>query len=43
VNNPRIMGEHTNPKAYNYITWGTILAVIALAVVAVVSTVAPLG
>jgi NRAMP (natural resistance-associated macrophage protein)-like metal ion transporter len=43
VNNPRIMGEHTNPRAYNYITWGTILAVIVLAVVAVVSTVAPLG
>jgi Mn2+/Fe2+ NRAMP family transporter len=43
VNDPRIMGEHTNPRVYNYITWGTILAIIVLAVVAVVSTVAPLG
>ncbi len=43
VNNPKIMGEYTNPSMYNYITWGTVLAIIALSVIAVVSTVVPLG
>jgi Mn2+/Fe2+ NRAMP family transporter len=43
VNNKKIMGEYTNPTAYNYITWATVLAIISFAVAMVVTTVAPLG
>jgi Mn2+/Fe2+ NRAMP family transporter len=30
VNNKRIMGEYTNSKGYNYISWGTIGVLIVL-------------
>lgn len=43
VNNENIMGEHTNPRAYNYITWATVAAVIALSVAMLVTLVHPLG
>lgn len=41
VNNKKLMGEYTNPKAYNYIAWGTILAVVALSTVMLVTAAAP--
>lgn len=43
VNNKKIMGEHTNPRLYNLITWATVVAVIVLSAVLVVTMVAPLG
>jgi Mn2+/Fe2+ NRAMP family transporter len=43
VNNKRIMGEYTNPKSYNYVTWATILVLIVLTTVMVVTTVIPIG
>jgi Mn2+/Fe2+ NRAMP family transporter len=43
VNNKKIMGEYTNPKAYNYITWATVLVIIVLASIMVVTTVMPIG
>jgi NRAMP (natural resistance-associated macrophage protein)-like metal ion transporter len=43
VNNRKIMGEHTNPKAYNYITWATVLVIIALTGTLVVTTLVPIG
>lgn len=43
VNNKRLMGEYVNSKAYNYISWGTIITIIVLTVVLIVSTVAPVS
>ncbi|MDP2167118.1 MAG: Nramp family divalent metal transporter [Thermodesulfovibrionales bacterium] len=43
VNNRRLMGDYVNPKSYNYITWGTVVVIIALSAVIVVSTVMKLG
>jgi Mn2+/Fe2+ NRAMP family transporter len=43
VNNKKLMGEFTNPKSYNYITWATVLVVIAFTTVMVVTTVMPTG
>lgn len=40
VNNRAIMGEHINPKSYNYISWGTVVVLIALTAVFLVMTVA---
>jgi NRAMP (natural resistance-associated macrophage protein)-like metal ion transporter len=42
VNNRMIMGDYVNPKSYNYITWATIITMIALTSVMVVTTVMPL-
>ncbi|MDH4232463.1 MAG: Nramp family divalent metal transporter [Nitrospirota bacterium] len=41
VNNKRIMGEYVNSKSYNYISWGTIIAIIILTIVLVATTFAP--
>jgi Mn2+/Fe2+ NRAMP family transporter len=41
VNNPKIMGEHVNPRAYNYIAWATILVLVSLTGVLVVSALMP--
>jgi Mn2+/Fe2+ NRAMP family transporter len=41
VNDKRLMGGHTNPGAYNYVTWATIIAVIALSGVMLVTAAAP--
>jgi Mn2+/Fe2+ NRAMP family transporter len=30
VNNRRIMGEYTNSKSYNYVSWGTIVVLVTL-------------
>lgn len=43
VNNKKIMGEHTNPRGYNYITWATILVLIALTAILLVATATPEG
>src|SRR3989339_847787 len=43
VNNAKIMGEYVNPKSYNYISWGTIVVIICLAVFFVVTIIMPAG
>jgi NRAMP (natural resistance-associated macrophage protein)-like metal ion transporter len=43
VNNKKLMGEYTNPRAYNYISWGTVVAIIVLTSFLVVTTLVPLG
>ena len=43
VNNAKIMGEHVNPKSYNYISWGTIVVIICLTVFLVVTSIMPAG
>ncbi|HCC69070.1 MAG TPA: Mn transporter [Nitrospiraceae bacterium] len=40
VNNRAIMGEHINPKSYNYISWGTVVVLIAITAVLMVMTIA---
>lgn len=41
VNNRRIMGEHTNPRGYNYIAWGTVAVLIILTTALIVMTILP--
>jgi Mn2+/Fe2+ NRAMP family transporter len=36
INNRKLMGEFTNSKMYNYISWGTVIAVICLTVLWVI-------
>ncbi len=43
VNNVKIMGEYTNPKGYNYVTWATIVVIIAFTVVMVATVFIPMG
>jgi Mn2+/Fe2+ NRAMP family transporter len=43
VNNEKIMGEYKNPRSYNFITWTTILLLMALTSVLLVSTLMPEG
>jgi NRAMP (natural resistance-associated macrophage protein)-like metal ion transporter len=43
VNNKKLMGDYVNPKSYNYISWGTILAITLLTGFLIVTTIAPLG
>jgi len=43
VNNAKIMGEHVNPKSYNYISWSTIVVIICLTVFFVVTSIMPAG
>ena len=42
VNNKKLMGDYVNPKSYNYISWGTILAITLLTGFLIVTTIAPL-
>ncbi|GMR03243.1 MAG: Nramp family divalent metal transporter [Thermodesulfovibrionia bacterium] len=42
VNNKKIMGEHTNSKGYNYISWGTVVVLISLTMVLLVMSIVPL-
>jgi NRAMP (natural resistance-associated macrophage protein)-like metal ion transporter len=42
VNNRKLMGEYTNPKAYNYISWATVATIIILTSFLVVSAFMPL-
>jgi Mn2+/Fe2+ NRAMP family transporter len=43
VNNKKVMGEYTNPRGYNVITWVTIIAIIALTAAVVATAVVPGG
>jgi NRAMP (natural resistance-associated macrophage protein)-like metal ion transporter len=42
INNRQLMGEYTNSRAFNYISWGTVLTIIVLTSFLVISTFAPL-
>lgn len=39
INNKKLMGEFTNSKMYNYIAWGTVVAVICLTISWVVTSI----
>ena len=39
INNRKLMGEFTNSKMYNYVSWGTVIAVICLTVSWVVTSI----
>jgi Mn2+/Fe2+ NRAMP family transporter len=41
VNNRRIMGEFTNSKGYNYISWATVIVLISLTTILLVMTILP--
>ena len=43
VNDTRLMGDYTNPRSYNYISWGTVLAIVGLTVFLVVVNILPSG
>ena len=43
VNNRKLMGEHTNSRIYNYISWATIITIIILTSFLVVTTFIPLN
>jgi Mn2+/Fe2+ NRAMP family transporter len=43
VNNRKLMGEYTNSRAFNYISWGTVITIIILTSFLVVTTFAPFG
>lgn len=42
VNNRKLMGEYVNNRGYNYISWGTVIAIIILTTFLIVSTLVPL-
>jgi len=42
VNNRKLMGEYTNSRTYNYISWATVATIIVLTSFLVVSTLMPL-
>ncbi|MBI4690863.1 MAG: Nramp family divalent metal transporter [Nitrospirae bacterium] len=41
VNNKKLMGEYTNPRSYNYVSWGTIVVIICLTAFLVITTIIP--
>lgn len=43
INNKKIMGEYTNTKTYNYISWTTVIAVAVLTVLFVFATIFPIA
>lgn len=43
VNDTRLMGDYTNPRSYNYISWGTVLAIVGLTVFLIVTYILPSG
>ncbi len=43
VNNKKLMGEYTNSRTYNYISWATIITIIILTSFLVVTTFIPLN
>jgi NRAMP (natural resistance-associated macrophage protein)-like metal ion transporter len=43
INNKKIMGEYTNTKAYNYISWTTVIAVAVLTALFVFATIFPIA
>lgn len=42
VNDKNLMGDYINPRSYNYISWSTVVVIIALTAFLVVATLAPL-
>ncbi|HSB30714.1 MAG TPA: Nramp family divalent metal transporter [Candidatus Sulfobium mesophilum] len=42
VNNKKLMGEFVNPKAYNYISWGTVVTIIILTGFLIITTIHPI-
>jgi NRAMP (natural resistance-associated macrophage protein)-like metal ion transporter len=42
VNDKNLMGDYINPRSYNYISWGTVVVIIALTAFLVVTTLVPL-
>lgn len=43
VNDKKLMGDYTNPRSYNYISWGTVLAIVGLTVFLIVVNILPSG
>lgn len=43
INNKDLMGTYTNPKSYNYISWGTVAVIICLTLFLVFTIVFPMG
>jgi len=41
VNNKKLMGDYVNPKSYNYISWGTVIAITLLTGFLIVATIFP--
>ncbi|MGQ9571019.1 MAG: Nramp family divalent metal transporter [Thermodesulfovibrionales bacterium] len=41
VNNKNIMGDYINSKGYNYISWGTVIVLIALTLFILMTTIMP--
>lgn len=41
VNNKNLMGEYTNPKSYNYISWGTVIVITGLTAFLLITTIIP--
>jgi Mn2+/Fe2+ NRAMP family transporter len=42
INNRKLMGEYVNTKSYNYISWGTVVAVAVLTALFVFASVFPI-
>jgi Mn2+/Fe2+ NRAMP family transporter len=43
VNNKKLMGKYTNPKSYNYVSWGTVVVIICLTALLVITNIIPAG
>jgi Mn2+/Fe2+ NRAMP family transporter len=41
VNNKKLMGDYVNPRSYNYISWGTVIAITLLTGFLIVATIFP--
>jgi Mn2+/Fe2+ NRAMP family transporter len=41
VNNRSIMGDYVNSRGYNYISWGTVIVLIALTIFILMTTIVP--
>jgi Mn2+/Fe2+ NRAMP family transporter len=41
INDRRLMGDYVNPKSYNYISWGTVIAVAVLTLCYVIAMIFP--
>ncbi|HMK50608.1 MAG TPA: divalent metal cation transporter, partial [Thermodesulfovibrionales bacterium] len=43
VNDKKLMGDYTNPSSYNYISWGTVIAIVGLTLFLIVTNILPSG
>ncbi len=41
INDKKLMGEHVNPRSYNYISWGTVIVVALLTIFFVIVSIFP--